>query len=198
MRTAGTPWRARGTAIRTWCRPSRSRRAGCSSTRRCCRIRCASRWPSGWWGTCRREWSHAFFCNSGAEANENAMHLARKRTGRQRMVSVAGGWHGRSVACCAVTDGAKYEIGATRAGMPLSHEGAVRRRRGARACHGRVGGGPHRGAGAGHVGRAPLLARVPAGGARGVHPGGRRAHLRRDPVRRGPRWAPSRRRSSTA
>ena len=64
--------------------------------------------------------AHAFFCNSGAEANENAMHLARKRTGRQRMVSVAGGWHGRSVACCAVTDGAKYEIGATRAGMPLS------------------------------------------------------------------------------
>ena len=63
---------------------------------------------------------HVFFCNSGAEANENAMHLARKRTGRERMISVTGGWHGRSVACCAVTDGAKYEVGATRAGMPLS------------------------------------------------------------------------------
>jgi acetylornithine/succinyldiaminopimelate/putrescine aminotransferase len=63
---------------------------------------------------------HAFFSNSGAEANENAMHLARKRTGRERIVSVAGGWHGRTVACCAVTDGAKYEVGATRAGMPLS------------------------------------------------------------------------------
>lgn len=61
-----------------------------------------------------------FFCNSGAEANENAMHLARKRTGRQRILSVAGGWHGRSVATLAVTDGARYEAGALRAGMPLS------------------------------------------------------------------------------
>lgn len=61
-----------------------------------------------------------FFCNSGAEANENALHLARKRTGRARVLSVAGGWHGRSVATLAVTDGAKYEAGAVRAGMPLS------------------------------------------------------------------------------
>ncbi len=61
-----------------------------------------------------------FFCNSGAEGNENAMHLARKRTGRQRILSVAGGWHGRSVATLAVTDGARYEAGALRAGMPLS------------------------------------------------------------------------------
>ena len=38
-----------------------------------------------------------FFCNSGAEANENALHLARKATGRQGVVSVTGGWHGRTV-----------------------------------------------------------------------------------------------------
>ena len=63
-----------------------------------------------------------FFCNSGAEANENAMHLARKTTGRQGMVSLAGGWHGRTVATLAVTDGAKYEDGARRAGMPLSRK----------------------------------------------------------------------------
>jgi len=61
-----------------------------------------------------------FFCNSGAEANENALLIARKITGRQRMVSLAGGWHGRSVATLAVTDGEKYEAGARRAGMPLS------------------------------------------------------------------------------
>ena len=61
-----------------------------------------------------------FFCNSGAEANENALVLARKVTGRQRIVSVAGGWHGRTVATLAVTDGAKYEEGARRAGIPLS------------------------------------------------------------------------------
>jgi acetylornithine/N-succinyldiaminopimelate aminotransferase len=63
-----------------------------------------------------------FFCNSGAEANENALHLARKATGRQGIVSLAGGWHGRTVATLAVTDGAKYEEGARRAGMPLSRK----------------------------------------------------------------------------
>jgi acetylornithine/succinyldiaminopimelate/putrescine aminotransferase len=63
-----------------------------------------------------------FFCNSGAEANENALHLARKTTGRQQIVSVAGGWHGRTVATLAVTDGARYEAGALRAGMPLSRK----------------------------------------------------------------------------
>jgi len=66
--------------------------------------------------------SRVFFCNSGAEANENALHLARKHTGRQGVVSVAGGWHGRTVATLAVTDGERYEEGARRAGMPLSRK----------------------------------------------------------------------------
>ncbi|HEV8599870.1 MAG TPA: aminotransferase class III-fold pyridoxal phosphate-dependent enzyme [Gemmatimonadales bacterium] len=69
---------------------------------------------------CPGDLSKVFFCNSGAEANENALGLARKATGRQRIVSVSGGWHGRTVACLAVTDGAKYEAGAKRAGLPLS------------------------------------------------------------------------------
>ena len=64
--------------------------------------------------------ARVFFCNSGAEANENALLIARKVTGRQRIVSLAGGWHGRTVATLAVTDGEKYEAGARRAGMPLS------------------------------------------------------------------------------
>ena len=69
---------------------------------------------------CPGELSRVFFCNSGAEANENALGLARKATGRRKVVSVAGGWHGRTVACLAVTDGERYEAGARRAGMPLS------------------------------------------------------------------------------
>ncbi|MBA3259122.1 MAG: aminotransferase class III-fold pyridoxal phosphate-dependent enzyme [Gemmatimonadales bacterium] len=69
---------------------------------------------------CPEPLGRVFFCNSGAEANENALHLARKHTGRQSIVSVAGGWHGRTVATLAVTDGARYEDGARRAGMPLS------------------------------------------------------------------------------
>ncbi|MGH7579169.1 MAG: aspartate aminotransferase family protein [Gemmatimonadales bacterium] len=61
-----------------------------------------------------------FFCNSGAEANENALHLARKWTGRRRVVSVHGGWHGRTVGTLACTDGARYEEAASRSGIPLS------------------------------------------------------------------------------
>lgn len=63
-----------------------------------------------------------FFCNSGAEANENALNLARKATGRKLIVSLEGGWHGRTAACLAVTDGARYEEGALRAGIPLSRK----------------------------------------------------------------------------
>jgi acetylornithine/succinyldiaminopimelate/putrescine aminotransferase len=63
-----------------------------------------------------------FLCNSGAEANENALHLARRATGRQTIVSVRGGWHGRTVATLACTDGARYEEAARRAGIPLSRK----------------------------------------------------------------------------
>ncbi len=71
---------------------------------------------------CPAPLAQVFFCNTGAEANENALHLARKHTGRQAVVSLEGGWHGRTVACLAVTDGARYEAGARRAGMPLSQK----------------------------------------------------------------------------
>ena len=61
-----------------------------------------------------------FFVNSGAEANENALHLARRATGRSGIVAVQGGWHGRTVATIACTDGAKYEEWARGAGMPVA------------------------------------------------------------------------------
>jgi len=63
-----------------------------------------------------------FLCNSGAEANENALHLARRFTGRQTIVTLRGGWHGRTAATLACTDGTRYEESATRAGMPLSRK----------------------------------------------------------------------------
>ena len=66
--------------------------------------------------------SRVFFCNSGAEANENALGIARRHTGRQTIVSLRGGWHGRTAATLAITDGAKYEDGARRAGVPLSRK----------------------------------------------------------------------------
>ncbi|MGH7658588.1 MAG: aspartate aminotransferase family protein, partial [Gemmatimonadales bacterium] len=64
--------------------------------------------------------NRVFFCNSGAEANENALHLARRWTGRREIVTMTGGWHGRTVATLACCDGGKYEAGAERAGMSLS------------------------------------------------------------------------------
>ena len=61
-----------------------------------------------------------FFCNSGAEANENALHLARRKTGRMAVASVTGGWHGRTAATLACCDGPGYEATARRAGIGLS------------------------------------------------------------------------------
>jgi acetylornithine/N-succinyldiaminopimelate aminotransferase len=61
-----------------------------------------------------------FFCNSGAEANENQLGLARRKTGRTQVVTMRGGWHGRTAATLACTDGERYEAGARRAGVPLS------------------------------------------------------------------------------
>jgi len=71
-------------------------------------------------GRCPGSLDRVFFCNSGAEANENALLLARKATGRSAVASVTGGWHGRTVATLACCDGEKYEAGARRAGMALS------------------------------------------------------------------------------
>jgi acetylornithine/N-succinyldiaminopimelate aminotransferase len=48
-----------------------------------------------------------FFCNSGAEANENALKLAIKQTGRSGLVSFDGGWHGRTLLALSVTDDPK-------------------------------------------------------------------------------------------
>ncbi len=47
--------------------------------------------------------ARAFLVNSGAEANENALRLACKQTGRDRVVAVEGSFHGRTGAAAAVT-----------------------------------------------------------------------------------------------
>ncbi|MCC7198544.1 MAG: aminotransferase class III-fold pyridoxal phosphate-dependent enzyme, partial [Gammaproteobacteria bacterium] len=47
-----------------------------------------------------------FFVNSGAEANENALKLACRITGREEIVAVEGSFHGRTAAAGAVTWGA--------------------------------------------------------------------------------------------
>jgi acetylornithine/N-succinyldiaminopimelate aminotransferase len=47
-----------------------------------------------------------FWINSGAEANENALKLAFKLSGRSKIVALEQGWHGRTAAAGAVTWGA--------------------------------------------------------------------------------------------
>jgi acetylornithine/succinyldiaminopimelate/putrescine aminotransferase len=47
-----------------------------------------------------------FWVNSGAEANENALKLAFRVTGRTQAVALEQGWHGRTAAAGAVTFGA--------------------------------------------------------------------------------------------
>lgn len=44
-----------------------------------------------------------FFVNSGAEANENALRLACRVTGRSRILAIEQGFHGRTAAAAAVT-----------------------------------------------------------------------------------------------
>jgi acetylornithine aminotransferase len=48
-----------------------------------------------------------FLCNSGAEANENALKLASFKTGKKRVISFTNSFHGRTSAAVAVTDNLK-------------------------------------------------------------------------------------------
>ena len=48
-----------------------------------------------------------FLCNSGAEANENALKLASFHTGKSRVISFHNSFHGRTSAAVAVTDNKK-------------------------------------------------------------------------------------------
>jgi acetylornithine aminotransferase len=45
-----------------------------------------------------------FLCNSGAEANENALKLASFKTEKSRVIAFKNGFHGRTSAAVAVTD----------------------------------------------------------------------------------------------
>ncbi len=45
-----------------------------------------------------------FLCNSGAEANENALKLASFHTGKKKIISFTKGFHGRTSLAVAITD----------------------------------------------------------------------------------------------
>jgi acetylornithine aminotransferase/acetylornithine/N-succinyldiaminopimelate aminotransferase len=52
--------------------------------------------------------SKAFFVNSGTEANENAMKIARMLTGREKVISFEGAFHGRTPGSVAAAGLPKY------------------------------------------------------------------------------------------
>ncbi|MDQ3474053.1 MAG: aspartate aminotransferase family protein [Acidobacteriota bacterium] len=53
-----------------------------------------------------------FFCNSGTEANENAMRMARLATNRENIITFSGGFHGRTADAISATFLGKYrELG---------------------------------------------------------------------------------------
>jgi acetylornithine/N-succinyldiaminopimelate aminotransferase len=69
---------------------------------------------------CGEAGSQVFFCNSGAEANENAMRIARSVTGRAKVVAAEGGFHGRTAAAIAAT-GYKYRKNLAGLGSDITH-----------------------------------------------------------------------------
>jgi len=69
---------------------------------------------------CGEPGSQVFFCNSGAEANENAMRIARCVTGRAKIVVAEGGFHGRTAGAIAAT-GYKYRKNMSGLGADIVH-----------------------------------------------------------------------------
>jgi putrescine aminotransferase len=52
---------------------------------------------------------HSFFCNSGTEAVEGGLKLARMVTGRYKIVSATGAFHGKSLGSLSVSGREKYK-----------------------------------------------------------------------------------------
>jgi acetylornithine/N-succinyldiaminopimelate aminotransferase len=76
---------------------------------------------------CRRTgFDRAFFCNSGAEANEALLKLARHHFygrgegGRQRVIAFENAFHGRTLGALSMTGTAKYREGFGQLG-PVTH-----------------------------------------------------------------------------
>lgn len=72
-----------------------------------------------------------FLCNSGAEANENALKLASFHTGRRTVVAFTHSFHGRTSAAAAATDNAKLRAPLNQdhnvVFLPLNDEEALKR-----------------------------------------------------------------------
>lgn len=52
---------------------------------------------------------HSFFCNSGAEAVEGALKLARIASGKQKIIAAKGSFHGKSMGALSLTGKESYQ-----------------------------------------------------------------------------------------
>lgn len=62
-----------------------------------------------------------FLCNSGAEANENALKLASFHTGRKKLVAFRNSFHGRTAAALQVTDNPKLRAPINQDNFPVEY-----------------------------------------------------------------------------
>ncbi|MFZ4816944.1 MAG: aspartate aminotransferase family protein [Phototrophicaceae bacterium] len=62
-----------------------------------------------------------FLCNSGAEANEGALKVARLLTGRSEVVAAMRGFHGRTMGALSMTWNKKYREAFDGWTMPVNH-----------------------------------------------------------------------------
>jgi acetylornithine aminotransferase/acetylornithine/N-succinyldiaminopimelate aminotransferase len=58
--------------------------------------------------TAGEPYHQVFFVNSGAEANEAALRIARRASGRRKVVALEGSFHGRTLGAASVTGLGKY------------------------------------------------------------------------------------------
>ncbi len=70
---------------------------------------------------CARPDAQVFFCNSGTEANEAAMKLARLATGRREIVATTGSFHGRTAGSASATGLPKYRKSTAGMGADVVH-----------------------------------------------------------------------------
>jgi acetylornithine aminotransferase len=70
-----------------------------------------------------------FLCNSGAEANENALKLASFHTGKKKFIAFKGAFHGRTSGVVAATDNpsiiAPFNTSSNVTFLPLNHSALV-------------------------------------------------------------------------
>lgn len=74
---------------------------------------------------------HLFLCNSGAEANENALKLASFYNGRKKIVAFSKAFHGRTSLAVAVTDNPNIVAPVNQTGnvvfLPFNNEAALQK-----------------------------------------------------------------------